>query len=164
MSLPVDTTLMLQLLGLTVLFGAGMASFANPHKALHRLVFGAFSGALLLRYAVWRSSDTLPDPTHGFASVWSYVFYAFEMVSVVYTLAAILVMVRRRDSRPSADAGEKRLRAAGRNVPAVDVFIATYNEDLQILEKTIVAAKAIDYPHVNMWVLDDTRRDWLRDY
>ena len=46
MSLPVDTTLMLQLLGLTVLFGAGMASFANPHKALHRLVFGAFSGAL----------------------------------------------------------------------------------------------------------------------
>ncbi len=164
MSLPVDTTLMLQLLGLTVLFGAGMASFANPHKALHRLVFGAFSGALLLRYAVWRSSDTLPDPTHGFASVWSYVFYAFEMVSVVYTLAAILVMVRRRDSRPSADAGEKRLRAAGRNVPAVDVFIATYNEDLQILEKTIVAAKAIDYPHVNVWVLDDTRRDWLRDY
>ena len=164
MSLPVDTSLMLQLLGLTVLFGAGMARFANPHLALHRFVFGIFSGALLLRYALWRSSDTLPDPTHGFASVWSYVFYAFEMVSVVYTLAAIAVMVRRRDSRPAADAGEARLRAAGRNVPAVDVFIATYNEDLQILEKTIVSAKAIDYPHVNVWVLDDTRRDWLRDY
>ncbi|WP_445143584.1 glycosyltransferase family 2 protein [Dyella sp. Tek66A03] len=164
MSLPVDQVELLQLLGLTLLFGVGMARFANPQRALDRLIFGAFSGLLLLRYALWRSSETLPDPSHGFASVWSYVFFAFEMVSIVYTLATIVVMVRRRDSRPSADAGEARLRAAGRDVPAVDVFIATYNEDLQILEKTIVSAKAIDYPHVNVWVLDDTRRDWLRDY
>jgi cellulose synthase (UDP-forming) len=160
----VDTMNLLQVIGLTVLFGFGMSRLANPHRMWGRLIFGAFSGALLLRYALWRSTDTLPDPTHGFASVWSYVFYAFEMVSVVYTLATIVVMVRRRDSRPYADAGEARLREAGNNVPAVDAFIATYNEDLQILEKTIVSAKAIDYPHVNVWVLDDTRRDWLRDY
>ncbi|MFC4527085.1 glycosyltransferase [Dyella halodurans] len=164
MSLPVDQLKLLQLLALTVLFGIGMACMANPKRSLHRLVFGTFAGVLLLRYAIWRSTETLPDASHGFASVWSYVFFFFEMVSIVYTLATIVVMVRRRDSRPSADAGEARLRAAGAAVPAVDVFIATYNEDLQILEKTIVSAKAIDYPHVNVWVLDDTRRDWLRDY
>jgi cellulose synthase (UDP-forming) len=164
MSLPVDRLELLQLLGLVLLFGAGMARFANSQRPLHRLVFGAFSGLLLLRYALWRSNETLPDASHGFASVWSYVFFAFEMVSITYTLATIVVMVRRRDSRPAADAGEDRLRAAGHDVPAVDVFIATYNEDLQILEKTIVSAKSIDYPHVNVWVLDDTRRDWLRDY
>lgn len=164
MSLPVDHLKLLQLLALTVLFGIGMTYFANPKRALDRLVFGAFSGVLLLRYAIWRSTETLPNADHGFASVWSYVFFSFEMVAIVYTLASIVVMVRRRDSRPSADAGEARLRAAGSDVPAVDVFIATYNEDLQILEKTIVSAKAIDYPHVNVWVLDDTRRDWLRDY
>ncbi len=164
MSVPIDQLQLLQLLGLTVLFGGAMAYFANPKRALHRLVFGAFSGVLLLRYAIWRSTETLPDPSHGFASVWSYVFFTFEMVSLIYTLATIVVMVRRRDSRPFADAGEARLRAAGNRVPAVDVFIATYNEDLQILEKTIVSAKAIDYPQVNVWVLDDTRRDWLRDY
>ncbi|RUL78868.1 glycosyltransferase [Dyella choica] len=164
MTLPVDEMKLLHLLALTVLFGIGMACVANPKRSLHRLVFGTFSGVLLLRYAIWRATETLPDPSHGFASVWSYVFFFFEMVSIVYTLATIVVMVRRRDSRPSADAGEARLRAAGGRVPAVDVFIATYNEDLQILEKTIVSAKAIDYPHVNVWVLDDTRRDWLRDY
>lgn len=164
MTLPVDHLKLLQLLALTLLFGIGMACFADPKRPSHRLVFGAFSGVLLLRYAIWRSTETLPDPSHGFASVWSYVFFFFEMVSITYTLATIVVMVRRRDSRPSADAGEARLRAAGSDVPAVDVFIATYNEDLQILEKTIVSAKAIDYPHVNVWVLDDTRRDWLRDY
>jgi cellulose synthase (UDP-forming) len=164
MSIPVDSMKLLQLLALTLLFGVGMAHFANPKRSLDRLVFGAFSGVLLLRYAIWRSTETLPGPDDGFATVWSYLFYTFEMVSIVYTLATIVVMVRRRDSRPYADAGEARLRAAGKNAPAVDVFIATYNEDLQILEKTIVSAKAIDYPHVNVWVLDDTRRDWLRDY
>ncbi len=163
MSFPFDDMSMLEVIGLTLLLGAGMARFANPHRPFDRLLFGLLSGGLLLRYALWRSADTLPDPSHGVASVWSYVFYAFEMVSIVYTLAAIAVMVRRRDNRPQADAGEKRLRAAGTHVPAVDVFIATYNEDWQILEKTIVAAQAIDYPHVAVWVLDDTRRDWLRD-
>ncbi|WP_049621757.1 glycosyltransferase [Frateuria defendens] len=164
MNLPVDQATLLQVLGLSLLLGLVMARFGNAERPLHRLLFGAFAGALLLRYAIWRTGETLPDPSHGFASVWAYVFYAFEMISILYTLAAIVVMVRRRDARPAADAGEARLRAAGRDVPAVDVFIATYNEDLAVLEKTIVAAKAIDYPHVNVWVLDDTRRDWLRDY
>lgn len=163
MSVPIDPLAMLEVIGLTLLFSVAMARFASPHRPLDRLMFGVFSGALLLRYALWRTGETLPDPDHGLASVWAYAFYAFEMVSIIYTLAAIAVMVRRRDSRPQADAGEARLRAAGARVPAVDVFIATYNEDWQILEKTIVAAKAIDYPHVNVWVLDDTRRDWLRD-
>lgn len=163
MTLSADQMMMLEVVGLTFLLGAGMSYFANPHRMIDRFVFGAFSGALLLRYATWRTGETLPDPSHGVASVWSYVFYVFEMISIIYTVAAIAVMVRRRDSRPQADAGEARLRAAGQRVPAVDVFIATYNEDWQILEKTIVAAKAIDYPHVNVWVLDDTRRDWLRD-
>jgi cellulose synthase (UDP-forming) len=136
MSIPIDSMKLLQLLALTLVFGVGMAHFANSKRAVDRLIFGAFSGVLLLRYAIWRSTETLPDPSHGFASVWSYLFYAFEMIAVVYTLATMVVMVRRRDSRPFADAGEARLRAAGNNVPAVDVFIATYNEDLQILEKT----------------------------
>ncbi|RDJ00167.1 glycosyltransferase [Dyella solisilvae] len=163
MSWSIDSLTMLQVVGLTLLMSVGMACFANPHRAFDRLVFGLFAGALLLRYALWRTGDTLPDPSHGVASVWAYLFYTFEMISIIYTLAAIAVMVRRRNNRAQADAGEARLRAAGVRVPAVDVFIATYNEDWQILEKTIVAARAIDYPHVNVWVLDDTRRDWLRD-
>jgi cellulose synthase (UDP-forming) len=163
MNIAFDHATTLEVVALTLLLGVGLASFSNSHRAFDRLVFGIFSGGLLLRYALWRTSSTLPDATHGIASVWAYVFYAFEMISITYTLVAIVVMVRRRDNRPQADAGEARLRVAGDLVPAVDVFIATYNEDWQILEKTIVAAKAIDYPHVHVWVLDDTRRDWLRD-
>lgn len=164
MSVLIDNALLLQVIGLTLFLGILLVRFGNPARASHRLVFGLFSGILLVRYAIWRSTQTLPDLSHGFASVWAYVFYAFEMISIVYTVGAIIVMVRRSDARPVADVGEARLRHAGTEVPPVDVFIATYNEDLQVLEKTIIAAKAIDYPHVNVWVLDDTRRDWLRDY
>lgn len=164
MNTPTDAATILQVLVLTLAIGLVFARFGRSDRAPDRALFGCFAGVLLVRYAIWRTTQTLPGPDHGFASVWAYAFYAFEMISVIYTLAAIVVMVRRRDGTPVADHGEAMLRQAGDRVPAVDVFIATYNEELQILEKTIIAAKAIDYPHVNVWVLDDTRRDWLRDY
>jgi cellulose synthase (UDP-forming) len=160
----VDNATLLQVLGLTLLMALGLAFFGRSEKQLHRAIFGAFVCVLLLRYVMWRASETLPDASHGFASVWAYVFFTFEMIAVSYSLFAAIVMVRRRDGTPAADRGEARLRRAGRAVPPVDVFIATYNEELAVLEKTIIAAKAIDYPQVNVWVLDDTRRDWLRDY
>jgi len=47
--------------------------------------------------------------------------------------------------------------------PRVDVFIATYNEELEVLERTIVGAKALDYPHIRVFVLDDGRRAWLKE-
>jgi cellulose synthase (UDP-forming) len=47
--------------------------------------------------------------------------------------------------------------------PLVDVFICTYNEDETILERTIVGALALDYEAKRVWVLDDSRRTWLRE-
>jgi cellulose synthase (UDP-forming) len=49
-------------------------------------------------------------------------------------------------------------------LPTVDVLIPTYNEDLEVLERTIVGAKSIDYPNTRVWVLDDGRRDWLEEF
>lgn len=131
---------------------------------LPRAAFGLMTGLLLINYATWRVRETLPDSHAGFAAVWSYTFLFFELLAVSYTLFSIIVLLCRSDHHGSADAGEQRLRAAGQAVPAVDVFIVTYNEGLEILEKTIAAAQSIDYPNFSVWVLDDTRRDWLRDY
>ena len=49
-------------------------------------------------------------------------------------------------------------------LPHVDVFLCTYNEDLEILEGPILAARNMDYPNFTVWVLDDGRRAWLRDF
>ncbi|MGY4492638.1 glycosyltransferase family 2 protein [Pseudomonas sp. TE3610] len=129
-----------------------------------RALFGGMTAVLLINYLLWRIHYTLPDSHSGFATVWSYSFLFFEMLAIGYTLFSIVVMLCRSDRSPDADAGEQRLRAMGQQAPAVDVFICTYNEGLDVLEKTIIAAQAMDYPNFTIWVLDDTHRDWLRDY
>ena len=40
---------------------------------------------------------------------------------------------------------------------SVDVFVPTYNESVELVRKTLLAARAMDYPH-KTWLLDDGRR------
>ncbi len=163
MSYVIDTAafrINLIVLGLALL----MVFAARADRLSHRTLFGALTALVLLRYVVWRLAETLPPADLGFGTLLAWVFLVFEMVSIAYTLMSIQILTGRRDNHRQADAGEASLRSRGGDVPAVDVFICTYNEDLGVLEKTIIAAQAIDYPHVNVWVLDDTRRDWLRDH
>ena len=44
------------------------------------------------------------------------------------------------------------------STPLVDVLIPTYNEDLSIIERSIVGALALDHPRIRVWLLDDGRR------
>ncbi len=44
----------------------------------------------------------------------------------------------------------------------VDVFIPTYNEDVDLVRRTAMAAQAMDYPH-ETWILDDGNRAAMRD-
>lgn len=159
-----DSTQLLQINLWTLAIVVLLSCLMHRDQWLGRVLFGALTAALLVKYVVWRVSDTLPDSHAGFATVWSYGFLFFELLGIAYTLFSIVVMCRRCDHRQAADAGEQRLRAMGCEAPAVDVFICTYNEGLDVLEKTIIAAQAMDYPNFTVWVLDDTRRDWLRDY
>ena len=147
---------------------AGLAlllmTWGRVQRASDRMLFGGLTALLLMRYAVWRVVATMPPSDLGFETLFAWVFLAFELTAIVYTLMSIHMLVRRRDNHHLADRGEAELRRLGAKVPAVDVFICTYNEELDVLEKTIIAAQAIDYPQLKVWVLDDTRRDWLRDY
>jgi cellulose synthase (UDP-forming) len=43
----------------------------------------------------------------------------------------------------------------------VDVFIPTYNEDVEMVRRTALAARAMDYPH-ETWILDDGNRESMR--
>ena len=44
----------------------------------------------------------------------------------------------------------------------VDVFIPTYNEDVELVRRTALAARAMDYPH-ETWILDDGNREAMRE-
>lgn len=140
-----------------------MARRLDPSRARDRVLFGATTAAFLVLYALWRWNDTLPPFAPTAQSLWPRLFIAFELVAILYTLMSIVILFRNVDRSAQADAAQRALAAAD-NYPAVDIFICTYDEPLEILERSILSALALDYDNATVWVLDDTRRDWLRDY
>lgn len=50
--------------------------------------------------------------------------------------------------------------------PTVDLFIPTYNEDLEVLRPTVIAALGIDWPmhKLNIVILDDGKRDNIQKF
>lgn len=135
----------------------------DSSRTADRVLFGGILMLMLANYVRYRFTETLPDAAWTAYAIWPRIYLGFETVVIVYTLLSILFFFRRSDHRAAADRSEAWV-VANPEAPAVDVFICTYNEDLVILERTILAAKAIDYPNFAVWVLDDGRRDWLRDY
>lgn len=146
------------LIGLLVL-----ARLLDPARSGDRALFGTVAGLLLVTYAVWRWHDTLPPPAFSVQSSWQYLFFAFEALAIAYTLMSIVILFRSIDRSGQADAAQRKMEQAG-DYPQVDVFICTYDEPLEILERSILTALALDYPNFTVWVLDDTRRGWLREY
>jgi cellulose synthase (UDP-forming) len=135
----------------------------DPMLVRDRILFGVTAGSLLVIYALWRWHDTLPAFSFSVQHLWQYSFFALEALAIVYTLMSIVILFRNTDRSRQADAAQNKMEREG-NYPAVDVFICTYDEPLEILETSILTALALDYPDFTVWVLDDTRRSWLREY
>lgn len=49
---------------------------------------------------------------------------------------------------------------------SVDIFVPTYNEDLNVVKNTIYASLGIDWPKdkLNIWILDDGGREEFRQF
>ncbi|HEY0929897.1 MAG TPA: glycosyltransferase [Gemmatimonas sp.] len=120
---------------------------------------------LAVRYAIWRTVDTVwPVPLDGtLQSTWVWLFWFAEMMLLVEGLVYLLMLSRRRDRHAEADDNQRWYHEQSpETLPSVDIFIATYNEEWDVLEKTVVGALALDYPNIIVHVLDDGARDWLR--
>ena len=140
-----------------------MTQLLDPRRALDRVLFGLTTAAFLVIYALWRLTDTLPAFAFSAQSLWPRLFISFELIAILYTLLSIVILFRGIDRSAEANAAQRKL-AAENDYPAVDIFICTYDEPLEIVERSILSALALDYPKFTVWVLDDTRREWLRDY
>jgi cellulose synthase (UDP-forming) len=130
----------------------------------HRLGRAAVMGlaaVLLLRYLGWRLLVTLPPPSLAPAALWMWALALVEAMALGNAVLTALFLTRRGNRRAEADRHEHRLRGMT-DLPAVDVVIPTYSEPLEVLERTVVGALALDWPDVRVWVLDDGARPWLR--
>jgi cellulose synthase (UDP-forming) len=135
----------------------------DPLLTRDRILFGLTIDSLLIMYALWRWHDTLPTFAFSVENLWQYFFFVFEALAIVYTLTSIVILFRSIDRSGQADDAQKRMEREG-DFPPVDIFICTYDEPLEILERSILTALALDYPDATVWVLDDARRGWLREY
>jgi cellulose synthase (UDP-forming) len=129
------------------------------------LVF-AIVWLVIARYLYWRVFITVVPATGEWYEVgWVYFCFAVEALALFDALILYLAFLRTMDRRSEADAHERRLRALSREqLPSVDVYIPTYNEPINVLEKTITGVLCLDYPNFKAWVLDDGRRPWVKAF
>ncbi|MEZ0262588.1 MAG: glycosyltransferase [Alphaproteobacteria bacterium] len=102
--------------------------------------------AVLLAYLAWRF--TIINP-HSLGL--SLLYYAGEVVGFILGLTAIAT---------SWDYSHREPKPAPKNL-SVDIFVPAYKEPIGIIRRTVMAAKAIDYPH-KTFLLDDGKRDELK--
>lgn len=127
-----------------------------------RLLVAGISVLLMLGYLSWRLTSTLPPVSATLDFVVGIVFLFGEALTVIASILSMMFLMRERNRTPEVDRNLPWL-ASLPTPPLVDVLICTYNEEEQILERTIVGATAMNYPNFRVWVLDDGRREWLRD-
>jgi cellulose synthase/poly-beta-1,6-N-acetylglucosamine synthase-like glycosyltransferase len=144
------------------LLAIALLPWLNRDNTIARTV--AISVCLLLawRYMLWRIMYTLPPagPTLDFGV--GLLFIAVEMLSMLGATVASVFLIRTRDRTPDVERNLQWLKSLPRQ-PLVDVLICTYNEEEEILERTVIGALGLDYPNFRLWVCDDGRRAWLRE-
>ncbi|NJO78482.1 MAG: UDP-forming cellulose synthase catalytic subunit [Cyanobacteria bacterium RM1_2_2] len=126
---------------------------------IHLLLI-SISGLTTLRYLYYRGSYTI-NLSHPLDAVFSLLLFLAELYGVGTLFLAYFQTLRARHRQPV----DLSLIPVSEWL-TVDVYIPTYNEDVDIVRKTAVAALALDYPHdkKQVYILDDGRAEqyWER--
>ena len=121
---------------------------------------------VIARYLDWRLFTTvMPVKGEWYQVSWVWFCFVVEILALFDALILYLAFLRTSDRRTEADHHEARLRALPpQELPSVDVYIPTYDEPMDVLEKSITGALCLDYPNFKVWVLDDGRRPWVKAF
>lgn len=139
--------------------------FLDRKSSSHRITLALIllSTFATTRYAYWRIWQTVNYVTRGEPVHWLDLFfvcllllaewYAFIELYLGYFQTSWLL--RRRPMPLPEDVAEW---------PAVDVYIPTYNEPLELVRRTVLAAINIDWPadRFHVYILDDGNREAFR--
>lgn len=138
-----------------------LLSLVKPTQPHVRFIGAAVTGVLLVRYLIWRATDTLPPLSFELFPLVNWAFFIIEITGSLAGLILLHVLSRTIDRGAEADANPVEGHPGG--PPLIDMLIPTYNEQSEILYRTIIGALSQDYPRFRVWVLDDGKRAWLRE-
>ncbi|MEM1344175.1 MAG: glycosyltransferase [Pseudomonadota bacterium] len=145
----------------TLVVVMALAAVLDRTRNAHRALLLTLSSILGLRYLYWRATETLPPADGSIDMVAGLVFFVLEATAMASALSANLMLSRVCERSSEADT---HANWWGDKPPRVAVMIATYNEDLDVLERTVYGAMAIDYPNYAVYLLDDGRRENVRAF
>lgn len=116
-----------------------------------RAMVAVLSMAASARYIAWRLDGTVilaatPDGAASLALLGAELFGFGLLVSGYLQLA----FTRPREVLPLPSEPSK--------LPTVDVFVPSYDEDVEILRRTLTGAVAMTYPNKRVYLLDEQRR------
>jgi len=86
------------------------------------------------------------------AWTFSVIFFVAELFGLVLTFFTLFVTWKVKVRQPETPPSDLK----------VDVFIPTYNESIDIVRLTTLAAVNIQYPHIT-WILDDGNRSEIKE-
>ncbi len=123
------------------------------------LFLTVLSALVSLRYIVWRVTETLEFNTVAQGIIASGLVLA-EAYAVIVLALGYIQTVFPLERKPVS------LPADTADWPTVDIYVPSYNEDLDIVRATVLAAMAIDWPRekLRVYILDDGRRLAFRDF
>ncbi|MCG7393168.1 UDP-forming cellulose synthase catalytic subunit [Microvirga sp. ACRRW] len=123
-------------------------------QGIWRVIALSLGTAIVLRYVFWRTTSTIPPITEVANFIPAILLYIAEMYSVMMLFLSLFVVSSPLPSRKSPQIDPH-------NLPTVDVFVPSYNEETSLLATTLAAAKAMSYPEgkFTVWLLDDGGTD-----
>lgn len=139
------------LLGITIMFVVKHFSA----KGIWRQIFLLVGVVIVYRYLYWRVTSTLPQPSDLANFIPGVLLFIAELYSITM-LAVNMVVVADPITRK-----KEPLHGEVKDYPTVDIYVPSYNEDLDIVGVTLAAARNIDYPadKLNVYLLDDGGSD-----
>ncbi|RVT98878.1 UDP-forming cellulose synthase catalytic subunit [Rhodovarius crocodyli] len=141
---------------------AGIAVFLVLNRYASRkvgMVLVFVSIMVTSRYLYWRLTETLEFETALQTFLGGGLFVAELYAGILMALSYIQTSwpLNRKPVPLPADPALW---------PTVDVYVPTYNESLDLVRPTVLAAMNMDYPRdkMNVWILDDGRRPEFRQF
>lgn len=148
-------------LPLTCVAASLCAATCLPRSSGWARLFVALTVVLLgQRYLAWRffNAFDLDADVNFYLRMLSFVV---ELLVYTNSLLFFVQTALPTERSGEADLAEKAV-LSGEYLPTVDIFIPTYNEDVHMLRRTVLACQSIDYPNKTIYLLDDTRRPHVR--
>ncbi|WP_299226450.1 glycosyltransferase [Sulfurihydrogenibium sp.] len=141
--------LWVQFLSFLVIFFLTLIFIKNRKESIK--VFIILTGVFVsLRYFYWRTFNTLNLDDGIFNAIASIILYLAELYSMIILILGSFMSLRLLE-RNHINLEKKE------DFLTVDVFIPTYNEPVEIVKTTALAAISMDYPQdkFNVYILDD---------